>query len=79
MAGDEVTAEGRRLAALYTELDLLAAECLRRGTWAGLSAPELAEHYAAASYTTSAGHAFHGGTPPPFWGPRRTPRRVQRW
>ena len=32
MAGDEVTAEGRRLAALYTELDLLAAECLRRDT-----------------------------------------------
>ena len=26
MAGDEVTAEGRRLAALYTELDLLAAD-----------------------------------------------------
>jgi ATP-dependent RNA helicase HelY len=42
MAGDEVTADGRRLAALNTELDLLAAECLRRGTWAGLSAPELA-------------------------------------
>jgi ATP-dependent RNA helicase HelY len=42
MAGDEVTAEGPRLAALYTELDLLAAECLRRGTWAGLTAAELA-------------------------------------
>jgi ATP-dependent RNA helicase HelY len=42
MDGDSVTAEGRRLAALYTELDLLAAECLRRGTWAGLSAAELA-------------------------------------
>jgi ATP-dependent RNA helicase HelY len=42
MSGDEVTADGRRLAALNTELDLLAAECLRRGIWAGLSAPELA-------------------------------------
>jgi ATP-dependent RNA helicase HelY len=42
MAGDEVTPEGRRLAALYTELDLLAAECLRRGTWAGLGPAELA-------------------------------------
>ncbi len=40
--GDSVTTEGRRLAALYTELDLLAAECLRRGTWSGLSAAELA-------------------------------------
>jgi ATP-dependent RNA helicase HelY len=42
LAGDEVTPEGRRLAALYTELDLLAAECLRRGTWDGLSPAELA-------------------------------------
>jgi ATP-dependent RNA helicase HelY len=42
IAGDEVTAEGRRLAALYAELDLLAAECLRRGTWDGLGAADLA-------------------------------------
>ncbi|HXW44235.1 MAG TPA: DEAD/DEAH box helicase [Streptosporangiaceae bacterium] len=42
MDGDSVTAEGRRLAALYTELDLLAAECLRRGAWDGLSPAELA-------------------------------------
>jgi ATP-dependent RNA helicase HelY len=42
LADDEVTPEGRRLAALYTELDLLAAECLRRGTWAGLPPAELA-------------------------------------
>jgi len=40
--GDEVTAAGRRLAALYAELDLLAAECLRRGTWADLGPAELA-------------------------------------
>jgi ATP-dependent RNA helicase HelY len=40
--GDEMTVEGRRLAALYTELDLLAAECLRRGTWAGLAPADLA-------------------------------------
>jgi ATP-dependent RNA helicase HelY len=40
--GDAVTADGRRLALLYTELDLLAAECLRRGVWQGLDAPELA-------------------------------------
>jgi ATP-dependent RNA helicase HelY len=42
IAGDDVTIEGKRLAALYAELDLLAAECLRRGTWAGLSAADLA-------------------------------------
>src|SRR5262249_40759644 len=40
--GDGVTAEGRRLAGLYTELDLVVAECLRRGLWDGLTAPELA-------------------------------------
>ena len=39
---DTVTADGRRLAGLYTELDLLAAESLRRGLWDGLTAPELA-------------------------------------
>jgi len=50
MAGDEVTGEGRQLAALYTELDLLAAECLRRGTWAGLGAAELAACVSALTY-----------------------------
>jgi ATP-dependent RNA helicase HelY len=40
--GDTVTAEGRRLAGLYTELDLLVAECLRRGLWDGLGPPDLA-------------------------------------
>ena len=40
--GDAVTPAGRRLAAIYTELDLLAAECLRAGVWEGLTAPELA-------------------------------------
>jgi ATP-dependent RNA helicase HelY len=40
--GDAVTPEGRRLAGLYTELDLLAAECLRRGLWDGLAPAELA-------------------------------------
>jgi ATP-dependent RNA helicase HelY len=40
--GDAVTPEGRRLSSLYNELDLVAAECLRRGTWAGLTPPELA-------------------------------------
>jgi ATP-dependent RNA helicase HelY len=38
----EVTAEGRRLARLYAESDLLIAECLRRGVWEGLTPPGLA-------------------------------------
>ncbi len=40
--GEWVTDQGRRLSRLYTELDLLAAECLRRGMWAGLEPAELA-------------------------------------
>ncbi|MGH3300322.1 MAG: DEAD/DEAH box helicase [Streptosporangiaceae bacterium] len=50
IAGDDVTAEGSRLAGLYAELDLLAAECLRRGTWAALTAPELAACVSALTY-----------------------------
>ena len=48
--GDDVTAEGRRLAGLYTELDLVVAECLRRGLWDGLTAPELAACVSALSF-----------------------------
>jgi len=39
---DTVTADGRRLARLYSESDLLAAECLRHGVWDQLPPPELA-------------------------------------
>ncbi|MEU6118882.1 DEAD/DEAH box helicase [Streptomyces sp. NPDC047117] len=42
LQGDTVTDEGRRLARLYGELDLLASECLRDGVWEGLSPQELA-------------------------------------
>ncbi|GAB2625567.1 DEAD/DEAH box helicase [Streptomyces capparidis] len=42
LKGDSVTAEGQRLARLYGELDLLAAECLREGVWDGLTPAELA-------------------------------------
>jgi ATP-dependent RNA helicase HelY len=40
--GDAVTLDGRRLTRLYSEIDLLAAECLRRGLWEGLNPAELA-------------------------------------
>nr|BFE79999.1 hypothetical protein GCM10020093_026000 [Planobispora longispora] len=40
--GEAVTAEGRRLSQLYTELDLLTAECLRAGLWNDLDPAELA-------------------------------------
>ncbi|MGW5734320.1 MULTISPECIES: DEAD/DEAH box helicase [Streptomyces] len=42
LRGDEVTEDGKRLARLYGELDLLASECLREGVWEGLSPAELA-------------------------------------
>jgi ATP-dependent RNA helicase HelY len=37
-----VTDDGRLLARIYSESDLLVAECLRGGTWDGLDAAELA-------------------------------------
>ncbi|UVS79045.1 RNA helicase [Actinokineospora sp. UTMC 2448] len=37
-----VTEHGKRLSRLYSESDLLAAECLRHGVWDGLDAAELA-------------------------------------
>jgi ATP-dependent RNA helicase HelY len=40
--GDTVTADGQRLSRLYSELDLVAAECIRRGIWQGLNPAELA-------------------------------------
>jgi ATP-dependent RNA helicase HelY len=40
--GDDVTAAGRRLARLYGELDLLAAQCLGAGVWRDLSPADLA-------------------------------------
>jgi ATP-dependent RNA helicase HelY len=42
LEGDKVTADGRMLACIYSELDLLTAECLRRQVWAGLGPAELA-------------------------------------
>ncbi|MGZ4648953.1 MAG: DEAD/DEAH box helicase [Kineosporiaceae bacterium] len=50
LAGDTVTAEGRRLKRIYTESDLLVAECLREGVWAGLDGPGLAACASAVVY-----------------------------
>ncbi len=38
----KVTEDGRLLARIYSESDLLVAECLRRGVWDGLAPAELA-------------------------------------
>jgi len=45
-----VTPAGRRLAAIYTELDLLTAQCLRAGVWEGLGPAELAACVSALVY-----------------------------
>ena len=56
-----VTDDGRRLRRIYTELDLLAAECLRQGVWDGLAPAELAACLSALVYESR--HA-DDATPP---------------
>lgn len=46
----KVTDDGRLLARIYSESDLLVAECLRTGAWAGLKPPELAAVISAVLY-----------------------------
>ncbi|MFT4188592.1 MAG: DEAD/DEAH box helicase [Aeromicrobium sp.] len=50
--GDEVTASGQRLQRVYGELDLLVTECLNRGVWDDLDAPELAAVVSGLTYTS---------------------------
>ncbi len=57
----QVTADGRRLADLYTELDLLTAECVRRGLWADLDPAALA---ACVSVLTFESRKTDGDGPP---------------
>jgi ATP-dependent RNA helicase HelY len=38
----QVTERGQQLMRLYSDMDLVAAECLRQGLWSGLTASELA-------------------------------------
>jgi ATP-dependent RNA helicase HelY len=42
LEGDTVTPRGRYLRRIYSDVDLLAAECLRHGLWDDLTASELA-------------------------------------
>lgn len=54
LSGEEVTDDGKRLARLYGELDLLASECLRDGVWEGLKPEELAACASALVYEARA-------------------------
>jgi ATP-dependent RNA helicase HelY len=50
-----VTEDGRLLARIYSESDLLVAECLRTDAWAGLNDAELAAVLSAVLYETRGG------------------------
>lgn len=50
-----VTDDGRLLARIYSESDLLIAECLRTGAWAGLKPAELAAVVSAVLYEARGG------------------------
>ncbi|GAA0489121.1 DEAD/DEAH box helicase [Streptomyces stramineus] len=54
LRADEVTEDGKRLARLYGELDLLASECLREGVWDALKPAELAACASALVYEARA-------------------------
>jgi ATP-dependent RNA helicase HelY len=42
LADSKASPTGRLLGSIYTELDLLTAECIQQGVWQGLTPPELA-------------------------------------
>jgi ATP-dependent RNA helicase HelY len=50
LEGERVTGDGRRLSRLYSESDLLTAECLREGIWDDLDPAELAASVSALVY-----------------------------
>lgn len=52
-----VTDDGRLLARIYSESDLVVAECLRTGAWAELKPPELAAVVSAVVYESRGGEA----------------------
>jgi len=50
LAGDTITDSGRALSRIWSDSDLLVAECLRAGVWGGLDAPALAAVVSAVLY-----------------------------
>ncbi|HZC54349.1 MAG TPA: RNA helicase, partial [Mycobacterium sp.] len=67
-----VTDDGRLLARIYSESDLLVAECLRTGAWAELKPPELAAVVSAVLYESRG-----DGPSGPFAAEAPTPRLRQ--
>lgn len=56
-----VTDDGRLLARIYSESDLLVAECLRTGAWSGLKPAELAAVVSTVLYETRGGEGPGAG------------------
>ena len=69
-ADPRVTDDGRLLARIYSESDLLVAECLRTGAWAGLKPAELAAVVSSVVYETRGGD----GPGAPFAAEAPTPK-----
>ncbi len=70
----QVTADGRMLARIYSESDLLVAECLRTGAWHGLAPAELAAVVSTVLYESRG--ADGPGGPPMVQPPTEAVRRA---
>ena len=72
--GRHLTEQGRMLARIYAEMDLVVTEAIRAGAFDGLSVPELAAALSALVYEARR----EGGARPPRWidAPLRSLRRV---
>jgi ATP-dependent RNA helicase HelY len=79
LAGDTVTADGRRLGGLYNELDLLASECIRRGQWDGLSPAELAAVVSALTFESRQADDVHPPRLPQGRAPEVLTAMVRTW
>jgi ATP-dependent RNA helicase HelY len=77
--GDHATEPGRRLARLYGELDLLAAECLREGVWDGLDPAELAACASALTFESRQPDEAGGPALPPGPVKERLAEMVHIW
>jgi ATP-dependent RNA helicase HelY len=79
LAGDTVTPQGRRLKRIYAESDLLVAECLREGAWAGLDGPGLAASASAIVYQARRDEAGLSPRIPPGNARRALDETVRIW
>jgi ATP-dependent RNA helicase HelY len=79
LAGDTVTPQGRRLKRIYAESDLLVAECLREGVWAGLDGPGLAACASAVVYQARRDEAGLSPRMPPGNARRALDETVRIW